>query len=212
VLVGHCFGGLLVRLYAARHPQEVAGLILVDSAHEQQYRRAPKQIQELLPQFEEQAHQQFQGLKALIVSGSLDPAMLPVPPQLRTAAAETFRALIAASPKHVETLMAEQQAVGAIHAELATAGISSLGDLPLVVVRHGQPIAMPGLAGEVNQANEQLWQQLQAELAGLSSRGRLVVARDSGHYIQLERPQLVIDAIAEVLTAAQANQDRTRLR
>jgi pimeloyl-ACP methyl ester carboxylesterase len=212
VLVGHSFGGLLVRLYAAHHPQEVAGLILVDSAHEQQYRRAPRQIQELLPQFEEQAHQQFQGLKALIVSGSLDPAMLPVPPQLPTAAAETFRALIAASPKHVETLMAEQQAVGAVHAELATAGISSLGDLPLVVVSHGQPMAMPGLAGEVNQANEQLWQQLQAELAGLSSRGRLVVARDSGHYIQLERPQLVIDAIAEVLTAAQANQDRTRLR
>ena len=212
VLVGHSFGGLLVRLYAARHPQGVAGLVLVDSAHEQQYRRAPTEIQELLPQFEEQARQQFQGLKALIASGSLDPAMLPIPPQLPTAAADTFRALVAASPKHVETLMAEQQAVGAIHAELATAGISSLGDLPLMVVSHGQPMAMPGLAEEVNQANEQLWQQLQAELAGLSSRGQLVVAHDSGHYIQLERPQLVLDAIAEVLTAAQANQDRTRRR
>ena len=73
-------------------------------------------------------------------------------------------------------------------------------------------MAMPGLAGEVNQANEQLWQQLQAELAGLSSRGQLVVAHDSGHYIQLERPQLVLDAIAEVLTVAQANQDCTRRR
>jgi pimeloyl-ACP methyl ester carboxylesterase len=205
VLVGHSLGGLLVRLYAARYPQEVAGLVLVDAAHEQQYRRAPKEIRELVPQFEEQMRQQLEGLKALIVSGSLDPAMLPIPPGLPAAAADTFRALVAAGPKHVETLIAEQQAVQAIHVELAAA-ITSLGDLPLMVLSHGQPMVMPGLPDAVNQANEQLWQELQAELAALSSRGRLVVAQDSGHYIQLERPQLVIDAIAEVVAAVRAQQ------
>jgi pimeloyl-ACP methyl ester carboxylesterase len=41
--------------------------------------------------------------------------------------------------------------------------------------------------------------------------GRLVVAERSGHYIQLERPQLVLDAIAEVLTAARTSQDQTSL-
>jgi pimeloyl-ACP methyl ester carboxylesterase len=202
VLVGHSFGGLLVRLYAARYPQEVAGLVLVDSAHEEQYRRVPTEIRELVPQLEEQTRQQLEGLKALIESGSLDAVMLPIPPGLPAAAADTFRALVAAGPNHVETLLAEQQAVQTIHAEVAAAKINSLGDLPLMVLSHGQPMAMPGLAEEVNEANEQLWQQLQAELAALSSRGRLVVAHDSGHYIQLERPQLVIDAIAEVVTAA----------
>jgi pimeloyl-ACP methyl ester carboxylesterase len=210
VLVGHSFGGLLVRRYAARYPQQVAGLVLVDSAHEQQHRRAPGEIQKLLPQLEEQARQQYEALKALIVSGTLDVSLLPVPPQLpAAAAADTFRALVSASPKHVETLLAEQRAVGAIHAELAAADSTSLGDLPLMVLSHGQPMAMPGLADQVNQAYEQLWQQLQAELAGLSSRGRLVVAQDSGHYVQLERPQLVIDAIGEVVAAGQASQDRT---
>ena len=34
VLVGHSFGGLNVRLYAARHPDEVAGLVLVDATPE----------------------------------------------------------------------------------------------------------------------------------------------------------------------------------
>jgi pimeloyl-ACP methyl ester carboxylesterase len=211
VLVGHSFGGLLVRLYAARYPQEVAGLVLVDSAHEEQDLRAPREIRELLPRFEEHARQQVEGLKALIASGSLDPAMLPIPPQLPAVAANTFWALVAASPKHVETFMAEQQAVGAIQAELAAARISSLGDVPLVVLSHGQPMAMPGLTDAVNQANELLWQDLQAELAALSSRGRLVVAQDSGHYIQLERPQLVVDAISEVVAAARTNQDRARL-
>jgi pimeloyl-ACP methyl ester carboxylesterase len=206
VLVGHSLGGLLVRLYAARYPQEVAGLVLVDSAHEQQYARAPKEIRELVPQFEEQTRQQLEGLKALIVSGSLDTAMLPIPPGLPAAAADTFRTLVAASPKHVETLLAEQQAVGAIHAELAAAQITSLGDLPLIVFSHGQPMPMPGLTDAVNQANDQVWQQLQAELAALSSRGRLVVAQDSGHYIQLERPELVIDAIGQVVASCRNEQ------
>jgi pimeloyl-ACP methyl ester carboxylesterase len=189
----------------------VAGLLLVDSAHEDQYRRAPSEIRDLLPQFEKQGRQQFEGLKALIESGALDVAMLPVPPGLPASAADTFRALVATSPKHVDTLIAEQQAVPAIHAELRAAGITSLGDLPLVVLSHGEPMAMPGLSDEVNQTYEQLWQNLQAELAGLSSQGRLIVAEGSGHYIQLERPQLVIDAITEVVTAARTTQDRARL-
>jgi pimeloyl-ACP methyl ester carboxylesterase len=208
VLVGHSFGGLLVRLYAARYPQEVAGLVLVDSAHEDQYRRAPQDIQELVPQLEEQMRQQLEGLKALIESGSLDASMLPVPPQLPGPAADTFRALVAAGPRHVETFIAEQEAVQAIHAELRVAGITSLGDLPLMVLGHGRPMAMPGLAEEVNQANEQLWQELQAQLARLSSRARLVVAQDSGHYVHLERPQLVIDALREVVAAVRDEQPR----
>ncbi|MBA3415247.1 MAG: alpha/beta hydrolase, partial [Chloroflexia bacterium] len=35
VLVGHSFGGLLVRLYAATYPDEVAGMVLVDAASEE---------------------------------------------------------------------------------------------------------------------------------------------------------------------------------
>jgi hypothetical protein len=56
------------------------------------------------------------------------------------------------------------------------------------VLSHGQPMAMSGLSDEVNQTYEQLWQDLQAELAALSSQGRLIVAEGSGHFIQLERP------------------------
>lgn len=37
VLVGHSAGGLIVQLFAARYPAEVAGLVLVDSAHEQHF-------------------------------------------------------------------------------------------------------------------------------------------------------------------------------
>jgi pimeloyl-ACP methyl ester carboxylesterase len=38
VLVGHSAGGLYVRAFAARHPDRVAGLVLVESSHENQRR------------------------------------------------------------------------------------------------------------------------------------------------------------------------------
>jgi pimeloyl-ACP methyl ester carboxylesterase len=37
VLVGHSLGGVVVRLYASAYPDEVAGLVLVDASHEQQW-------------------------------------------------------------------------------------------------------------------------------------------------------------------------------
>jgi pimeloyl-ACP methyl ester carboxylesterase len=41
VLVGHSMGGMLVRAYAHNYPDEVAGMVLVDSAHEEGYIRIP---------------------------------------------------------------------------------------------------------------------------------------------------------------------------
>ena len=42
VLVGHSFGGLYTRLYAAQHPDEVAGMVLLDASHPDQWTRAPQ--------------------------------------------------------------------------------------------------------------------------------------------------------------------------
>jgi pimeloyl-ACP methyl ester carboxylesterase len=39
VLVGHSLGGLIVRLYAHQYPHDVAGLVLVDPMHEDQFDR-----------------------------------------------------------------------------------------------------------------------------------------------------------------------------
>jgi pimeloyl-ACP methyl ester carboxylesterase len=51
VLVGHSYGGMIVRLYATKYPSEVTGMVLVDSSHEDQLERFeaidPKTAQEL---------------------------------------------------------------------------------------------------------------------------------------------------------------------
>lgn len=70
------------------------------------------------------------------------------------------------------------------------AAVSSLGDLPLVV-----------LSADHHAASSTDWLR---DLAQLSSRGRHLVASDSGHWIHLDHPELVTKAILEVITAARS--------
>jgi pimeloyl-ACP methyl ester carboxylesterase len=76
--------------------------------------------------------------------------------------------------------------------------------MPLIVLAHGRPEpSPPGWPGE---EVERLWQQLQRELAQLVPGGRLVVATESGHNIQDDQPELVLDAIGDVVFAVRAGE------
>ena len=77
------------------------------------------------------------------------------------------------------------------------------GDIPLVVLSHGRPIAegLPNITAEQIARVEVVWADLQRDLASRSSLGRLLVAERSGHYVHVEEPSLVIGAIREVVAA-----------
>jgi pimeloyl-ACP methyl ester carboxylesterase len=77
-------------------------------------------------------------------------------------------------------------------------------DIPLVVVSHGRPIAdaLPNITTEQVTRIEAVWLELQRELASRSPQGRLVIAQKSGHYVQVDEPELVVQAIREVVQAA----------
>jgi pimeloyl-ACP methyl ester carboxylesterase len=77
---------------------------------------------------------------------------------------------------------------------------SPLRPMPLVVLAHGHP--EPGTPFVEHE--ERLWQQLQRELAQLVPGGRLVIATQSGHDIPHEQPELVLDAIRDVVLAVRA--------
>jgi pimeloyl-ACP methyl ester carboxylesterase len=78
---------------------------------------------------------------------------------------------------------------------------SPLRPMPLIAVAHGRP-EDPG-APFVEQ-DERLWRQLQRELAHLVPGGRLVVATQSGHDIPHEQPEVVLDAIRDVVHAVRS--------
>ncbi len=79
------------------------------------------------------------------------------------------------------------------------AAASPLRPLPLVVLTHGRPFDWP--PGVPSAAVEALWLPLQEDLAALVPGGRLVVAEESGHFIQGDQPELVIAAIRQVVEA-----------
>ncbi|MEA2586427.1 MAG: hypothetical protein QOF33_4512 [Thermomicrobiales bacterium] len=63
VLVGHSVGGLFVRLYASRYPDEVAGLVLVDASHEEQdVRRQALVSAELFAAEQQAVHANTEGI------------------------------------------------------------------------------------------------------------------------------------------------------
>lgn len=202
VLVGHSLGGMIVRLYAHHYPQDVAGMVLVDSSHEDQF--APEPIQKALQRMSKLMPLMYGYMQAVVGSGAaaLKPSLLPdaagvlalLPPEQ----AEIYRSLAVSDAKVVATASGELQALPESHAQMHAAQITSLGDIPLIVLRHGKSQPMM-TTPEVAQLLEQTFAQLQSEMAALSTRGKVVVAEQSGHVIQLEQPDLVIEAIRDVL-------------
>jgi len=77
---------------------------------------------------------------------------------------------------------------------------SPLRPMPLVVLTHGHP---DGPGGPFVDQEEALWRQLQRELAQLVPGSRHLITQ-SGHDIQLEQPELVLDAIGDVVRAVRA--------
>jgi len=65
---------------------------------------------------------------------------------------------------------------------------------------------------DVVQPTEQAWQQMQDELAQLSTKSTHVIAKNSGHYIQLDRPDLVIEAVRGVVDQARQIQSAPEVK
>lgn len=203
VMVGHSTGGMLVRLYAHSYPAEVVGMVLVDAQHEDQFARLSPEIQQGIKAMFAQSNQELPLYRMVVATGigALVPAIgaLADTPQLPSPAREAVSALALSRPRFIETRVAEQDAIFESLEQVRAAHITSLGNIPLIVLYRGiVDSPTPGLTPE---ENNQWWFGLQSELAALSPQGKLVLADRSGHHIQLDQPDLVIDAIEQVLAA-----------
>jgi len=85
--------------------------------------------------------------------------------------------------------------------------VGSLGARPLVVLTRGRlgDGFPPDVPADVVRRDGQVWQDLQNRLARLSSDSTHVLARESGHFIQVQQPQLVIEAIRQVVRSARTH-------
>lgn len=151
VLAGHSIGGIYTRAYAAAYPDEVAGLVLIDSSHPEQFDRYPQMADTgifgtLSPVFPWLARL---GLFHLYFDNGGEIDFQDLPPRQHDEAAAFW-----SSPAYWQRNFVEQSAIPDIY--VAAGALGDLGDRPLAVVTAGQ-----GLAPH--------WTELQNELAGLSS-------------------------------------------
>lgn len=194
VMVGHSFGGILVREFAHQYPDEVTGMVLVDSAHEQHFVRITA-----FATLTEAMASQFKLFASLNSFGimALSPTQIPAR-GLEGEALEQYRALLATTD-YFNAAVIESTTFLAEYGAGPTQKLKSLGDLPLIVLTRGLPDSLPILSEQENAQYDATWHELQRELVGLSSNGRQVIAQNSGHYIQLDEPNLVIEAVRELI-------------
>lgn len=97
----------------------------------------------------------------------------------------------------------EQVDIAASSAEMRVSlADSPLQPMPLFVLTHGVPDPpSPDEPPAFAQAKERVWQELQLQLARLVPNAKHLIARDSGHIIQEEQPEVVVDAIRQVIEA-----------
>ncbi len=84
--------------------------------------------------------------------------------------------------------------------------IGSMGDIPLIVLRHGKPMFGSFPPDEAVKMEAQ-WQAFQEEIATKSSKSQIVVATSSGHIIQMEQPSIIVDAVRQLAKQTTVSSD-----
>jgi len=207
VLVGHSFGAFVCLAFAAQYPKETAGLVLVDPPSEwtELSRRQKRMLQggiclsrlgELL------ARLGFVRACLAMLTGGAPSVPRNVVKVFGPTTARTLERLVGEVqklPPHVHPVVqalwcqpkcfrAMADHLGVLGATASTGPRGPIADVPVVVMSSADQPSNVLAAHQV--------------LSQISARGRHVVAANSGHWIQLDEPALVVDAIREVVEIA----------
>lgn len=186
LLVAHSFGGYIARAFAAPFSNELTGVVLVDPSSEDESRvlTLGQRFRGLLPP---------NGLLALVPFFRGENAL---PPELEDAPAPfRDRYLVGFSYDESAAVRRESALMGATEAEVR--GMAFPRELPLVVISATNILISDGVVGKRDVGASPHHVEIQKKLAGLSARGTQVVVH-SGHLVQLDRPDVVINAVRQI--------------
>ncbi len=208
ILVGHSIGGIYIRAFTQKYPEEVAGLVFVDSSHENQSvrmdggRMGPSKMLDYMLALCDVAAPT--GIFRIfgVANALMEDTGLPI--ELQQAAIATLN-----RNTYCRTIANEMNTSDKDTS--LSSGPPNLGNIPLIVLVAGSGIgnqsnsAAPGVGPGSQGRGNQRWLRLQDELAHLSTNSRQIIAEGSSHYIHLDQPELVIRAILDVLKMARSD-------
>jgi pimeloyl-ACP methyl ester carboxylesterase len=194
VPMGHSISGLYIRAYAARYPQSISGLVFVDGSTPLQEDRFPPEVAQAF----KNESLEFQKLEWLYTLG--------LPRVMGQCAPE------AGFSESVAKMIAEDECRPSLFAAIAqedknfrqsgneTLHTGAFGDLPILIFsedpEHSPPSDVPPQAAK---SVSKVWNAMQEELKGLSTRSRRIIAKGSGHYVQIDRPELLNAEVANFI-------------
>jgi pimeloyl-ACP methyl ester carboxylesterase len=189
VLVGHSLAGLYSRIYAERYPEEVAGMVLVDSSHPNQFEDSGLAL----------AMNRVVGVLGPLIARTGIPRMFnlyPSNPELPPLQREQSDSLYYRTPHQVAMF----EEMGTIPESMKKArGTGTLGERPLVVVSAADHDAQTGA--------------LQEELTSLSSNSSMRVVEGSTHssvVVDRDHARQTSASILEVVEAVRSDQPLTQ--
>ena len=195
VLAGHSLGGYTTRVYQHRYPDEVAALVLIDAAHPQQWERLPPAVHQLVVA----TVPAIRGMAKAADSGSLSEELVPPWPEAFDQSLHTVYVSAMTTPSTYLTQAAEFEG-SASSAAAVPPGL--LGDLPLVVVTAGRSFdAFTGMGLPIEES-EVVWQELQRELATLSSNAVHLISKDGDHALPETDPAIIVEGIKKAVARA----------
>lgn len=174
VLMAHSLGGLFIRDYASRYPDEIAGLIFVDAVTPSwEVRRAKVPLQPITRLATRLA---FIVDPPRLVGACSFPRPGSNPPAWKLA----VEALC-----HPQFYALEQESDSSRLSGEETSHTGPYGGLPILIFSHVSS-SSNWFSGYVDG-----WNQMQEDQKKLSSRSRRIIAKGSGHMIQLDRSDLI---------------------
>ena len=197
VLVGHSLGGPYALLFTGLYPSEVAGLVFVDASHPDQLDRLRKATGKSM----EPPTGMLSAVAALSWTGIIrlvpDGASPKLPPAAVAAAGAYTSTSLGPTLDELKALAATFQAAGQYR---------QLGARPLVVLTAMAPMSddvlkSAGLTRDQGDRMRVAWKGLHDDEATWSTHSRHELVPDATHYIQLDRPDVVIKAVREVVAA-----------
>lgn len=196
VLAGHSLGGLIARLYAYRYPEQVAGLVMVDSTHE--FLKTDKKF--------------LQGMAGIGMMIRFFRALSPFGLHRFLGNVLHIMPMYASERRYYQEQLTpdeyEQWASVANHNCTSSAGVAEVQSIPTMLEAANQQLktseAAPQfgdlpLAVLTNPSFGEGWAEMHRELARRSTNSIHRISDRNGHSLQMPRPELVIDAIRHVV-------------
>ena len=213
ILVAHSMAGMNVRVYADKYRDEVAGMVIVDGAHEDQRERFRSVDPEKAEYHKKEDDAYLQKLSKCI--GYAEKGLVEGTPEFRlcvsdfglpdsrySAAINAAQEKYAITPRWQAANVSEEENFAYASANETRATRKDFGDMPIFVLTHAPRQKSKDETQDIRNRLTLVWEELHSDVAAMSTRGVNIIVPNSKHYIQYDHPQIVVDTVLEAVNIA----------